>query len=383
MKSRYVALLGIVMILGSLALVAPAPAVESPDELKVLILVANGFGWSYFDARDCLEDWGVNVSVLAHALDYEVDACYNRPARTIMADILTTEMTVEIMREFDCLFVPSGGHWSPLVSSQTVLDWVSTAYEEGLVVAGVCIGDRVLVRANNIVNGSKVAYYSQTNTEMTEEGADVTFSSIVADNRIVTGGAGGGFPGGFDSAPTYEVCATMVREALGQTFVSTAAVSPLEGFDDTNFTVTVELTNLSATFDFMNTSDIQEVKAHVYFENRTFVRTVTLEESSGVYSDTIGDLELGSYLVDVEVKDWDWGMHVERNATAFIVNVDETTTATTSLIPTTSSSTTSSVTSTTTPETPTTIDPMLLPLGIVGAGVVVVIIGVVVIKKRA
>ncbi|MHA2353444.1 MAG: hypothetical protein ACXABX_10030, partial [Candidatus Thorarchaeota archaeon] len=52
-------------------------ALDVPDvsEIKVLMFISDNFGWNYFDAREILESWGVNVTTVAYSLDHNITSC--------------------------------------------------------------------------------------------------------------------------------------------------------------------------------------------------------------------------------------------------------------------------------------------------------------------
>ncbi|MFW9845367.1 MAG: hypothetical protein ACFFD6_01360, partial [Candidatus Thorarchaeota archaeon] len=88
-----------------------ASEADGLDEIKILMLVTTGFGWNYFDINETFVEWGAQVDTLAYALDYEVQSCGNRPPRPIIVDYLMSDMTDQILATYDCIIVPSGGHW--------------------------------------------------------------------------------------------------------------------------------------------------------------------------------------------------------------------------------------------------------------------------------
>ena len=173
MKLRYLALvvLFIALFTGPSYPVKAQPT--QAEDVNVIIIVSNGFGWSYFTAKECFESWGATVTTVAHSVFLEVDSCYNRDPRPITADILLSDFNISRISDYDCLFIPSGGTWVAMSGSQTVLDFISAGYDAGLVVSTVCIGSVVVGRANEIVAGSKVVSYPQSNSIMRDAGAVV------------------------------------------------------------------------------------------------------------------------------------------------------------------------------------------------------------------
>ena len=155
---HFVSLLLVVAVFSSPLLMPTVEAQEICD-VKVLILITDGFGWNYFDAREILESWGVNVTTISHSIDTDVPSCYNRAPRGTTADLLLNAVEFDIVTQFDAIYVPLGGQWTSLIASTTVLNFIEYAHEQGLIIGTTCIGNRVIADSNEIVNGSSVVYY--------------------------------------------------------------------------------------------------------------------------------------------------------------------------------------------------------------------------------
>jgi putative intracellular protease/amidase len=304
-------------------------ALDVPDtsDVSVLILIGNYFGWNYFDAKECLESWGVNVTTVAYSLDYEVNSCLNREPRPITVDLLLSEMTPELIIQFDCLLVTSGGQWLALTQSEDVLVFISDAYELGLVVASICTGTRVVAEANNIVNGSKVTYYSLSDPQMTAAGAiTILGAEAVADGPMITGGRGGGTGGGgWLEAPTSEVCAEIVRSILGMSRVKEVSVTPSSGPVGTNFTILAAIGNLNESLGDILSTDVNKVTAQIFaFNNRTLIDTIELSDDDfdGNYTGSFVGFQNGQYKVDIEVEDSNETIEVARELGTFEVETE-------------------------------------------------------------
>ncbi len=309
----------------------PTSTLEIPDtsEVKVLILVADYFGWNYFDAKDRLESWGVNVTTVALALDYNITSCLNRPPNPIVADFLVSEMTPGMVSQFDCLLVTSGGHWAGLIQGEIALNFISDAYDLGLIVASICTGTRVVAESNDIVNGSKVVSFSLSEAYMVMAGATTVLGAeAVADGSIITGGRGGGTGGGgWLEAPTSETCAEIVRSVLGLSRVTGSSLTPSRGPIGSNFTISAVIDNLNDTLGEILSTSINEVTAQVYGHgNRTLVETIELTDDNhdGNYTGYFIGLENGEYTVDIEVEDSNSTLEVVREVEAFNIGVEPT-----------------------------------------------------------
>ncbi|MCK5158395.1 MAG: DJ-1/PfpI family protein, partial [Candidatus Heimdallarchaeota archaeon] len=146
---------------------------KSLSDMKILAVIANGFGDSYFWIKDQLESWGCNVPTAG--LTAVCASCPNKPSRPVTADIVIADVTSEILSQFDAVYVPAGPHWVILETSTIIHNLLTSAYEAGLVVSAVCIGTVALVQVSSVVNGVKVAYYSQTATDMMDAGATIVY----------------------------------------------------------------------------------------------------------------------------------------------------------------------------------------------------------------
>jgi len=286
---------------------------QTMSDVHVLFIISTGFGWSYFTVQDYFDSWGVQTTTLALALDTTVSACTNRPYRETTADILLQHFDMNTLSDYDCVFIPAGGNWSSLISSQTVLNLITTAHAQGLIVATFCIGNSVVASAGSICAGTKVASFSMSNDEMIAAGANIVNDArIVYDNRIITGSQGGGpTGGGYDAAPIYEACGMVVKMALDHSFAQSILVTP----SGPDYSVTVTTTDPASTLPGINTTVITEVRARVYsqIDPITPITTVNLAGSGDTYTGTISGLTGGPYRVDIEVKDTDLILEVIRD----------------------------------------------------------------------
>jgi len=82
MKTKTLALVSLLLIVGvfSSPLLMPTADGQEISDVKVLILITDGFGWNYFDAREILESWGVNVTTISHSVDTDVPSLMYRLA---------------------------------------------------------------------------------------------------------------------------------------------------------------------------------------------------------------------------------------------------------------------------------------------------------------
>jgi len=296
--------------------------VGAQTTVDALILVTDGFGWTYFDAYDYLTGWGVDVDVIAHSGDPTIDSCLNHPPRPIIADLLLTTFNMDTLSNYDCLFIPSGGHWQVLSNNQGVRDFITAAYDEGLVIASLCIGNMVIARSNGIVDGCKVVSYTQSNVAMQQAGAIIVSGvEVVSDQRIITGATGSGFPDGYLNAPTYEVCVAMVKAALNLSYVRSVDLQPLA--DGSGFSVTIETQDSAAYLIGIPSNEIATVTAELCFTTHPTESLMTQQlidpNHDGIYSNNIIGLTPGDYQLNIEVEDSGEIVEVVSNAASAIL----------------------------------------------------------------
>jgi len=313
---RYkVFLLLVVLSLSCCSSLAPIHvSTQTMSDVHVLFVLSNGFGWSYFTAQDIFDSWGVQTTTVALAVDTNVSACHNRPHRETTADLLLQDFDLNSLTDYDCVFIPAGGNWPTLISSQTVRTLISTAHAQGLLVATFCIGNVVVASAGTICANTKVASFSMSNDEMIAAGANIVDNiRLVCDNRIITGSQGGGpTGGGYETAPIYEACAMVVKMALGYSFAQNIEITQA----GSDYAVTVTTTDPASQLPGINSTTITSVRAHVYSPANpiTPITTVNLDGSSGTYTGTISGLSGGPYRVDIEIIDTDEVLEVIRDA---------------------------------------------------------------------
>ncbi|NHJ33225.1 MAG: DJ-1/PfpI family protein [Asgard group archaeon] len=289
---------------------------NSLADMKILAVIANGFGDAYFWIKDQLESWGCNVTTAG--LTSVVTSCPNKPPRPVTADILIADVTTEILPQFDAVYVPAGPHLVILQSSSVTHDLLASAYDAGLVVSGICIGTVALAQVSSVVNGVKVAYYSQTASDMVDAGATLVYGvGVVSDKRVVTAGSGT-----FQSThqAIYPFCVAIAKEVLGLSAVTETTISSVKGETNTTYTISVETVNLNHTFYGNTTMDIHMVSANVYLEGSPddfeYVY-LTDHNLDNIYAGNFTGTEKGTYTVDLEVRSAGWGMEVIRNAVGF------------------------------------------------------------------
>ena len=204
----YVLTISILLILlGAQQSLKLANAQDSSEKTyNALFLVANGYGDNYYDLIGNFSLWGWNIET-AGRTSVAIGCSNHHPANTLICDLTFDDLDRSKIREYDCVIIPSGGHWLSLVNTRTVETILNTANENGLILGTLCIGQQVFASAEGLMDGVKIAYFYMTDGDMQRANAEVIHEDVVSDKRIVTGGGGGGLDGGgYTVAPTTEFC---------------------------------------------------------------------------------------------------------------------------------------------------------------------------------
>ncbi|MFW9845368.1 MAG: hypothetical protein ACFFD6_01365 [Candidatus Thorarchaeota archaeon] len=197
----------------------------------------------------------------------------------------------------------------------------------GLVVATMCIGNVVVAEANDIVNETKVAYYGTAWEYVTEAGGIPVYSArVVSHNHIVTGGTGGGYPSGFETAPTYEVCSEIARLILNRSRLAGLILQPETGSPSENISISITVSDPYEDLSGLNSTEISKVEIYVYHqENSTLAFTTELEPPATdgfTYTGEFIDLRIGEYYFDIEITDSEDRLEVLDTVDTFSVRED-------------------------------------------------------------
>jgi len=204
--------------------------VTARKNVKVLALITTGFGESYYINKDIMESFGWEFYTAGTAPS--VLACTNRPLEPATSDYIISQITDSEILDFDCVFIPSGGHWLSLCQYQAATDLVETAYYNGSIVSAICTGIAVLAEAGDVLNGTEVVCHPNVSAYVTDAGGILKYVSVYSHKRVVTGGAGGGPGIGASGAPNEEFCELLkevVEENITQTHILAKIISPIAG----------------------------------------------------------------------------------------------------------------------------------------------------------
>ncbi len=183
-----------------------------PNQNKnALVIAANGVGDTYFDFKEIMESQGWTVTTAGVGED--VDSCRNKPQRDITVDLKISDINPSMYDDYDCIFIPSGGHWQTLYRYSIAHELINNAYKSGVVISAICVGIKILGKTQ-IVSGAEIAFYTLAYSDIKNAGGTMVHESVVSSKGIVTGGTGGGPTGGGASvAPTEELCNAIVEES--------------------------------------------------------------------------------------------------------------------------------------------------------------------------
>ncbi len=205
-------------------------SVSAKRNVKVLSLVTTGFGESYYINKDIMESFGWEFYTAGPAPS--VPACTNRPLDPATTDYITSQITDQEILDFDCIFVPSGGHWLSLSLYQAATDLIEYAYFNGAVVSAICTGIAVLARSGDVLNGTEVVSHPNVFSSVLDAGGILQYTSVHAHKNVVTGGSGGGPSVGAQGAPNEEFCELLkevVEENIAPSHILAKIISPIVG----------------------------------------------------------------------------------------------------------------------------------------------------------
>jgi hypothetical protein len=168
---------------------------------------------------------------------------------------------------------------------------------------------------------------------MKNTGAElVSRADVVSQERIITAGPGGGPPNGYETAPNYQFCLEVIKEITDQSYVESTSVTPITETTTLDYTIQVDIANLTLEFPEFDIPHVQYVTAEVYPEtNSSDVTDVELTYIPGTtyYSGNFTSHRTGKHVIDLDVMNAEWSLEVVKNASTFVVEEPEPTATTT------------------------------------------------------
>lgn len=131
----------------------------------------------YFDTRDALELKGVDVDV-ASTSNPAVSGIDNREVRV-------DRMLEDISDEYDGIVFVGGGGAKIYFENQTALALVSKYYEDGKIVAAICIAPLILGYAG-VMKDKKATCWEGSAKDLEDFGVDYSGKEVEVDGKVIT-----------------------------------------------------------------------------------------------------------------------------------------------------------------------------------------------------
>ena len=292
---------------------------ETVSNLRILFILGNSYGYNFFDLRDQFREWNCDITI---AGTYDtVTSCTNLGKEAIIQNVDLTFSEVNLTTigdDYDCIIIPSGGHWGGLIYSDAI-DVIAAGYQQNLVIASVCVGSAVIGEAD-IVNGTYLLYHANAASYVRRSGGLLIVGpSAVSDRKIVTGGIGGSLTGGGHIvAPTTLTCRTILRELLGYTYLAKGYVtvnSSVVG-SDTVYKMQVETTDLKDYIGDYYTTNISKIIVKILYSNNDTIITETElnnEENLNIFTGNFTLSDECDFEVNIEINTDDKECEIIRN----------------------------------------------------------------------
>lgn len=87
--------------------------------------------------------------------------------------------------DYDAVIIPGGKSPAGLMNSQSVLEFVKAADQQGTTIAAICHGPLILERAG-LLKGRTVTAYPDLSEEMKQAGANFKDKEVVIDGNLIT-----------------------------------------------------------------------------------------------------------------------------------------------------------------------------------------------------
>ncbi|MCE7742749.1 MAG: DJ-1/PfpI family protein [Candidatus Heimdallarchaeota archaeon] len=210
-------IIAIIVIISSFAFSSsPVNQIHAQTDVNILFFIEDAFGESYYINKGIMESY--NWTVTTASSKSFIVGCKNdgKNVTDTYADVLVGDITDKDLFDYDCILVPSGGHWGNVMGVARVVEIIQSSHEEGILVAGICTGMIVLAYAD-ILEEVEVAYNIHATEWLNYAGANMTGYPVVSDQGIITGGFGGGLGSGPEGAPNELFCEKIKEEIESRT----------------------------------------------------------------------------------------------------------------------------------------------------------------------
>lgn len=300
---------------------------KSTHDIQILFLMDHDYGANYHAIWPIMEGWGWNITIAG--LDNPLTPCdYQNPSALVYIDCNIHD--IEDITAYDAISIMPGESHANLLVDAATLELIQDAVQEGLVVSAWCRAVRVLAAAG-VLDGVNITGNADYEAEYLAAGA--IFNELVPpviDGNIVTG-----VRSRFYRREMCEAIATALGvfeedpPTLVEVSVNPRTPQPLLL---ANFTVEAADASGIAGVD-MDIFPTAELGGERILYTPVVELTLTDSGLSNIYKGSTAELALGSYTVDVILRDiFDNWVVCED---AFVFEVCEAATATTNTTSTT------------------------------------------------
>ncbi len=199
------------LLVSSISMISNQNTTLAIKDVNILCFIENDFGGSYYINKGFLEGYG--YTVITASSTSSIIGCKNgdKNITDTEADVLLENILDGDLARYDCIFVPSGGHWLNMIFLNRTLELIHIANAFGILVAGICTGMIVLAHSL-ILENVTVASNPHASDWLNIAGAFMIADTVVSDQGIITGGFGGGIGVGPQDAPNEEFCEKIKEE---------------------------------------------------------------------------------------------------------------------------------------------------------------------------
>lgn len=220
----------------------PSAAQKQASDIRVIALLADGIGDSYFKAVEILKSYGCAITTVG--MTRVCSSCPNKKPRPVTADYLLADF--EDLEKYDVVFIASGAQHRILSKSEKALEFIRSAHEKGLIIASLCAGNLVIVHSG-IIRGLAVADVPYTRAATVAANGIIENAKVVSSGNVITAGPGGGRQGGgYLRAPIEELCIAVVRAVLGISYINEVEIETISE-DKKDLSIRVKVLNPSDT----------------------------------------------------------------------------------------------------------------------------------------
>lgn len=299
MKRKYYFLF--IIILFSFSLTYPNISAISTKAInthnvKVLVLMDNGFGYSYQTLFTQFEKFGWDIDIAGPTAT--ISGCEFNSV-DLNVDMLFSE--ISDVTSYHCVnIMPGSSHVNLMSNQDSILDTIKTASDAGVIISAWCRAVRVLAAAD-VINGKNVTGNDDYASEYIAAGATYysTYPPIISDNIVTMTGT---------QAYMREMFIAMVH-AIG-CFEDNAPIL-------SNISI-ITFDNLSRLLvvHIEDESGVSEVKAILNLNSTSYdptppptmnIELIDLEDNN-TFSAIVFQENHGFYTVDLEVKDIFWNV---------------------------------------------------------------------------